>query len=162
MRDYILAERDLHPRAQPQDYIKLIFQSEFGPGHLIADRSFSHNRLINEWNEVKNLPSETNQEIGGGYVRLCLKGISESMLDRVNTAFVTSANEKRGSEAGFMAKLDTFVKMAEENLFDFSAGDASRAIEEYLSGGIKPTSHTKIYHRHYTPAYRVVKKELLK
>ena len=162
MREFILAEKRLHPFAQPQDYIKLIFQSEFGPGHLVADRNFSHNRLTDEWNSVKDLPQEENQDIGGGYIRLCIKGIGEQQLSAVNTAFVTSANEKSGSEAGFLAKLDIFIAMAEEDVFDFSALQAKQAAEEYLAQGIKPTSHTKIYHRHYTPAYRVVKKEYYK
>jgi len=162
MREYIMLEKQLHPRAQPQDYIKLIFQSEFGPGHLIADRSFSHSRLINEWNTVKNLPPEPPQEIGGGYLRLCIKGISSDVLDDVNNAFVTSANEKTGSRENFTAKLGVFLQMAEEGFFDFTGAEAQKAVAEYLKNGIKPTSHTQIYHRHYTPAYRVVKKEFIK
>ncbi|MBQ8604944.1 MAG: hypothetical protein IJ410_08920 [Oscillospiraceae bacterium] len=160
MKEYILKEKQLHPAALPQDYIKLIFQSEFGPGHLIADRNFSHDRLINEWESVKNLPQEESQEIGGGYIRLCIKGIDRSVLDKVNTAFVTSANEKTGSEASFMSKISLFVEMAAEDVFDFTQSEAVQAVEEYLKGGIKPTSHTKTYHSHYTPAYRVVRKEL--
>ncbi len=162
MREYILTERQLHPRAQPQDYIKLIFQSEFGPGHLIADRSFSHSRLINEWGSVKNLPPEPPQEIGGEYIRLCIKGISEDVLEAINAAFVVSANQKTGNRENFTAKLDVFLQMAEEGIFDFSSEEAQKAVAEYLENGIKPTSHTQTYHRHYTPAYRVAKKEFIK
>ena len=161
MREHILTEKRLHPYAQPQDYIKLIFQSEFGPGHLIADRSFSHNRLADEWAEVKHLPGEASQDIGGGYIRLCIKGTDRGRLDKINRAFVASANEKSGSEEGFMKKLDIFLQMAEEGLFVFSYRQAKAAAEEYLANGIKPTSHTEIYHRHYRPAYRVVKKDYL-
>lgn len=158
MEKAILNEIRLHPQAQPQDYIKLIFQSEFGPGHLIANREYARGRLYDEWQQVKTLPREPPQDIGGGYVRLCIKGIDESRLADINTAFVTSANEKSGSEAGFLEKLDLFVKMAAEGMFDFDTRQAQAAVNEYLAGGIRPTSHTKIYHRHYAPAYRVVKK----
>ncbi len=158
MEKAILNERQLHPQAQPQDYIKLIFQSEFGPGHLIANPEYARGRLYDEWQQVKALPQEPPQDIGGGYIRLCIKGIDESRLADINTAFVTSANEKTGSDAGFLAKLDLFVKMVAEGIFDFDTRQAEAAVQEYLTGGIRPTSHTKTYHRHYTPAYRVVKK----
>lgn len=158
MKAAILNEKSIHPYAQPQDYIKLIFQSEFGPGHLIPNPDWAKNRLYEEWQQVKDMPAENPQDIGGGYIRLCIKGIDESRLEEINTAFVASANEKTGSEAGFMAKLELFLEMAWENCFEFDLNTAENAVKEYLKDGIRPTSHTKVYHRHYAPAYRVVKK----
>ena len=162
MKDYILHARNLHPFALPQDYIKLIFQHEFGPGHLIADKNYAQTRLINEWNEVHHLPYEGEQDIGGGYVRVCLKGLDEAQLEKLNEAFVKSANEKSGSDFAFEAKLDEFIVLAKDGAFAFGFEDAKAAVKEYLSGGIRPTSHTKQYHEHYKPAYRVVKKEYWK
>lgn len=158
MKAAILNEKSIHPYAQPQDYIKLIFQSEFGPGHLIPNPDWAKNRLYEEWQQVKDMPAENPQDIGGGYIRLCIKGIDESRLEEINTAFVASANEKTGSETGFMAKLKLFLAMAGENCFEFDFRTAENAVKEYLKDGIRPTSHTKVYHRHYAPAYRVVKK----
>lgn len=158
MRKIITEEKKLHPHAQPQDYIKLLFQSEFGPGHLITNPDWARNRLYEEWQQVKNLPAQPPQDIGGGYVRLCIKGIDESRLEEINTAFVTSANQKSGSDAGFMEKLELFMAMAQEGCFAFDGQTAEMAANEYLKEGIRPTSHTKIYHQHYTPAYRVVRK----
>lgn len=160
MKNAILAEAKLHPFSQPQDYIKLIFQSEFGPGHLIPNPEYARNRLYDEWNKVKNLPSEQPQGIGGGYIRLCIKGIDESELEKINHLFVTAANEKAGSDSGFMSKLDLLVAMASDGLLPFDATRADTAVKEYLSGGIRPTSHTEVYHSHYAPAYRVVKKHI--
>ena len=158
MKAAILNEKSIHPNAQPQDYIKLIFQSEFGPGHLIPNPDWAKNRLYEEWQQVKDIPAENPQDIGGGYIRLCIKGIDESRLEEINTAFVASANEKTGSEAGFMTKLELFLEMAGENCFDFDLNTAENAVKEYLKDGIRPTSHTKVYHRHYAPAYRIIKK----
>ena len=36
------------------------------------------------------------------------------------------------------------LDIAKQNLFPFSYGDAQTAVDEYLSGGIRPTSHTKV------------------
>ncbi len=161
MKEYILNEYNLHPQARVQDFIKLIFQSEFGPGHLIADPQYAYNRLITEWENVKGLPREAPQNIGGGYVRLCLKGIDRGQLEKINTAFVTSANRKTGSEEGFMKKINLLLDMIEKGRLPFDYSQSKQAVEEYMTGGIKPTSHTKIYHRHYTPAYRVISAELI-
>ena len=161
MKNILLHESQIHPFAQPQDYIKLIFQSEFGPGHLIADANYSKQRLADEWNTVKDLPYEESQDIGDGYIRLNIKGISSHQLDDINRAFFNSANEKSGSNEGFMGKIGLFLSMTKNNLFSFSYETAQDAVNEYLSGGIRPTSHTKIYHSHYTPAYRVVNKKHL-
>ncbi|MBR4878912.1 MAG: hypothetical protein IKU13_03680 [Clostridia bacterium] len=162
MKEYILNERNLHPYALPQDYIKLIFQQEFGPGHLIADKNYAEQRLLNEWEEVHHLPYEAEQDIGGGYVRVCLKGLDEAQLGKLNEAFVKSANQMSGSNLAFESKLDEFVVMAKDGVFDFGFDEAKAAVEEYLAGGIRPTSHTKQYHDHYKPAYRVVRKEYWK
>ena len=162
MKEYILLEKQLHPFALPQDYIKLIFQHEFGPGHLIADPVYAKNRLMSEWQETHNLPTEAEQNIGNGYVRVSLKGLDEAQLEKLNEAFVTSANEGGGSNLAFEAKLDEFIVMAKEGVFDFDFDEAKAAVQEYLADGIRPTSHTKQYHDHYKPAYRVVKKEYWK
>ena len=156
MKNILLYEKQIHPYAQPQDYIKLIFQSEFGPGHLISDANYSKQRLVDEWNMVKDLPYEENQDIGDGYVRLNIKGVSPQQLDDINYAFFTSANEKRGSDENFLKKIELFLDMAKEDIFPFSYDSAQSSVDEYMTGGIRPTSHTKIYHFHYTPAYRVV------
>lgn len=161
MKDAIILESKLHPEAQPQDYIKLIFQSEFGPGHLIADPEYSKKRLLDEWQTVKNQPAEDVQDIGDGYLRLCIKGTGDEQLEAINNAFFASANEKSGSDAGFIKKLELFLAMAEQGTFDFDSVRAKQAVDQYLADGIRPTSHTKIYHSHYGPAYRVVHKKYL-
>ena len=162
MNEYILLEKQLHPFALPQDYIKLIFQQEFGPGHLIAAPVYAENRLMNEWQETHNLPYEAEQNIGNGYVRVSLKGLDEAQLKKLNQAFVTSANQMSGSNLAFESKLDELIVMAKDGVFDFDFDEAKAAVEEYLAGGIRPTSHTKQYHEHYKPAYRVVKKDYWK
>lgn len=162
MKEYILLEKELHPFALPQDYIKLIFQHEFGPGHLIADPLVAEGRLLGEWQDTHSLPYEPEQDIGNGYVRVSLKGLDEGELKRLNEAFVKSANEKSGSNRDFETKLDLFITLAEEGCFDFDFDAAYKAVATYLMEGIRPTSHTKQYHEHYKPAYRVVKKQYWK
>ena len=157
MKNAIENENRIHPMAQPQDYIKLAFQSEYGPGHLIADSEAAKQRLYSEWNSVKNLPREEPQDIGGGYIRLCIKGIDEAELENINNAFVASANENSGDDDIFIEKLELIKAMARLKILPFTEQDAEKRIDDYLQGGIRPTSHTETYHKFYKPAYRVVK-----
>ena len=36
---------DRYPKMQPQDVVKLLYQGEFGPGHMIKDPAASLKRL---------------------------------------------------------------------------------------------------------------------
>ena len=162
MKKAIETEYRLHPQRQVQDYIKLAFQSEYGPGHLIADRSAACERLYSEWEKVKDMPREKPQDIGGGYVRLCIKGMDKNELDSVNRAFVESANTETGDDDIFLEKLELIKSMAACGMLPFTVQEAGKQIAEYLSGGIRPTSHTAVYHSHYSPAYRVVRADLIR
>ena len=42
-----------YPQMQPQDVVKLLYQNEFGPGHLISDPLVCLNRLKDEYAYVE-------------------------------------------------------------------------------------------------------------
>ena len=44
-----------YPLMQIEDKIKLIMQSILGPSHLINDKEKVKTRIINEYNEIKDL-----------------------------------------------------------------------------------------------------------
>ena len=48
IKDVCLEHAKRYVKMQPQDAVKLVFQSEFGGGHLISDEQASINYLIEE------------------------------------------------------------------------------------------------------------------
>ena len=48
MRDIILEHWSRYPGMQPEDGVKLLYQSEFGGGHMIPDPCKSLERLVQE------------------------------------------------------------------------------------------------------------------
>ena len=55
------------------DAVKLLYQSEFGPGHMIPDESASLQRLYEEWENTSHSSSGPFSEaIGNGLVRIYL------------------------------------------------------------------------------------------
>ena len=43
-----------YPESTPQDYVKLLYQSDFGGGHLLADRESAFARLQDEYSAVQS------------------------------------------------------------------------------------------------------------
>ena len=50
MREILLEHGDRYPDMKPEDAVKLLYQSEFGGGHMISDPSQSLEHLIHEKN----------------------------------------------------------------------------------------------------------------
>ena len=47
-----------YPAMTPQDAVKLLYQSAFGPGHLIADPAYALRRLEEEIERIKTEESQ--------------------------------------------------------------------------------------------------------
>ena len=104
LEDCILEHIKRYPEMEIQDVVKIVFQSEFGGGHMIKDPSDSLNRLYREYENIKEtqrgLPVYF-ELIGNRLGRLYLDGIDAHLsLETVNRFFVNTAarvNSDRGS-----------------------------------------------------------------
>src|SRR5690606_24132834 len=99
-----------YPRMQVQDAVKLIYQNEFGGGHLVSDREGSLARLRDEYASVTGRDSELSvgkgdhaavplfEDIGNGLCRINLAGLGRYpvSLETVNNFFIHTANTHRG------------------------------------------------------------------
>ena len=153
-----------YPLMEPTDVVKLLYQNEFGGGHLISDPARSLAYLRQEW---ESLPGEkSNQEdmplledIGGGLCRLHLAPAKAGGLytpEQINDWFVRSAAAHRGSQDRFLATLDWLEEKAEIFPFRFSKEALQNYLAAYREAGCPMVSHSETYRRAYRPAYRVV------
>lgn len=99
-----------YPLMQPQDVVKLLYQNEFGPGHLVADPEACLERLKDEFS--KTVPDERIpliESIGNGLIRINLANMEESdlSLEDVTRFFVKSASEVTGDRGTFLKTLDS-------------------------------------------------------
>src|SRR5690554_2896384 len=92
MRPLLLAQAGRTPAMAVQDYVKLLYQAEFGGGHLIDDPDRSLERLVTEAGQIDEAsPSapDTNptlyEPIGNGLARLHLQGLLRR-ADPVNSS----------------------------------------------------------------------------
>ena len=101
MKNIILEHVKKYPHMEIRDVGKLIYQSEFGGGHMIPNNQISLNRIQEEYaslaSEALNVPSVV-ENIGNGLARIYLSCLEHSLPAEVlNEMFVHSANNKKGT-----------------------------------------------------------------
>ena len=87
-----------YPWMQVRDAVKLIYQNEMGPGHMVKSEADSLRRLEMEFPKSQ-AGSALFEDIGNGLCRLYLGALREQdiTLGTVNRFFLHTANNHRGS-----------------------------------------------------------------
>ncbi len=163
MKNMLLKHYKAYPKMQLEDAVKLVYQSEFGGGHIIKSEADSLQRLKDEYSALQVSPdlSKMFEDIGTGMCRLNLGALDGVSIDTVNRFFVVSANTSKGSVKSFEKKLACIARCCEERLLPFDADAAKVYIKELRAKGYPPVSHSEEYRQAYKPAYRVVKAQFM-
>lgn len=147
-----------YPASQPQDIIKLLYQSSFGPAHAIKDAGAAYEWLLSEYRSAQQREGPLLESIGNGYARLDLHTLDHNGVSPEAAAawFVQSA-VPAGAKDDFAALL---FALAEEALpIDMPA--FNEFVQQYVALGCPAVHHSLEYSQAYSPAYRVVKEDLI-
>ena len=161
MKAILLDHARRYPRMEPTDAVKLLYQSEFGGGHLIRDENACLTRLLEEYRatpQCREIP--LTEDIGGGIVRVNLAALDEHGLspEELGQIFLCSAAQTRGTMASFREKLTLLQKLTADRAMPFDMAALSAYLTEYEQAGFPPVSHSEAYRNAYHPAYRVAAK----
>ena len=156
IRDIIKKHAEKYPEMQPQDLYKLIYQNEFGGGHLIRDKEKCREYLYNEYDNVEHINTEREEYIGNGIVRINLKGLKREELDGLIEKFVLSAEKVKGNINSFKEKLKLACETVKSGVFSFTLADFTAFLTEAEEKNYPAVSHSDVYKRLYSPSYRVV------
>ncbi|MBO4939183.1 MAG: hypothetical protein J6C98_09365 [Oscillospiraceae bacterium] len=149
-----------YPLMQPRDAVKLIYQNEFGGGHLIRDEQACLNYLRREYADLEKDPTAAlYEDIGNGIVRVNLAAVKPENLEQLGRDFIASAAKHKGTLDSFLNKLEVLKKLAAEGAFAFDADALSVYLSEYEAAGCPAVSHSAQYRLNYEPSYRVIQKE---
>ena len=148
-----------YPLSQPQDIVKLLFQSEFGPAHAVSDPDAALRFLLEEYASVRQEEGPLYERIGNGYVRLNLKTLDFNRLtpEKAAEAFVKSA-VPAGDRSAFAEALRT---LAGNELVIKLMPALPGYVEEYVKSGCPAVHHSESYKKAYSPAYRVIREEFI-
>lgn len=146
-----------YPQMQPTDAVKLVYQNEFGGGHLIRDEQACLDYLRREYASVEKDPSAPlYEDIGNGIIRVNLSAVKEDELAQLGSAFISSAAKHKGTMDRFRSKLEVLRGLTAEGVFAFSGDALDAYLSEYEQAGCPPVSHSPVYRQCYRPSYRVV------
>ena len=153
-----------YPNMQPQDAVKLLYQHQFGPGHMVSDPLTALQRLCDEWEQTPSDPSAPLlEDIGNGLVRVMLAAwnAEEYPAAVLNSDFVRSAQAHTGSRESFSDQLSALRELTSQGLLPFSLEALDRYLAQYTAAGCPAVSHSDEYRTSYRPAYRVIRRDCL-
>ena len=161
MTSILLAHARRYPQMEPTDAVKLLYQSEFGGGHLIRDEQACLNRLLEEYRATpqrRDIP--LTEDIGGGIVRVNLAALDANGVtpEQLGQIFLRSAAQVRGTMTAFREKLALLQELATAGAMPFSRDALDAYLADYEAAGFPPVSHSETYRKHYQPAYRIAAK----
>lgn len=145
-----------------RDAVKLLYQSEFGGGHMIVNPDKSLKRLKDEYDEEKSRKQEEKaadavEEIGNGICRLHLTAVEEGLsLETLNQMFVKTADSRVGKISRFEKELEQLVSCCQSGELPFPVSEVKAYLKEYQRQGYPAVSHSEAYKAAYQPSYRVV------
>lgn len=148
-----------YPAMEPTDAVKLIYQNEFGGGHMIRDTESCLAYLRREYAMTQHDPSHpVLEEIGNDIVRVHLQALPEDRVEELGLAFIRSAAIRQGSADDFRKKLDVLRRLCADGQMPFDLQRLDAYLKEYEQAGFPAVSHSDAYRQAYHPAYRIVKK----
>ncbi len=153
-----------HPKARVQDLLKLLYQSVFGCGHMLGDKTEGLTTLDAELQALAPSIHATNclTDVGGGFSRLHLRAVQEHDLSphTLYRLFELSALQPSGNMEEFLQKVYVLQELCRAGNLPFSAHEVEEFVRDWQNSGARPFSHSPDFKKAYHPAYRVVKTAL--
>lgn len=148
MKNIINYHRKHFPYSKTQDFVKLLYQSTFGPGHFIKDYEQIERYLNNELINIKEEKNNLYEHIGNNTVRVNLFPYIEyfNKNDLLN-AFYQSMS---------------LYKHNEQNISSFKQNLSLITDDGFLKNyEFTDVHHTETYRNYYNPHYRVISTNFL-
>ena len=159
LKAILITHAKRYPLMQPTDAVKLIYQNEFGGGHLIRDEEACLNYLRREYADLEKDPTAPlYEDIGNGIVRVNLAAVREEDLEQLGQDFIASAVKHKGTLDSFLNKLEVLQTLTTEGVFAFDLDALNAYLSEYKAAGYLAVSHSEQYRQAYKPSYRVILK----
>ena len=161
LSEILRAHAARYPQMSPCDAVKLLYQNEFGGGHMIRDEQACLNYLRREYADLEKDPAAPlHEDIGNGIVRVNLAAVKPEDLEQLGKNFIDSAAKHKGTMDSFLNKLEVLRKLTAEGVFAFDTNALTAYLFEYKADGYPAVSHDEIYRTTYKPAYRIVLSEM--
>jgi hypothetical protein len=128
MRSARARHAEKYPFSRARDMVKMLYQAQFGGGHMIPDQEKSLHRLRDEMATAQG--GELFEDIGGGMCRMMLAPLRGTGMsaETANAMFVQGANSVKGSMGSFLQSLSALEKAAREGKMPFPDAELTQYI----------------------------------
>ena len=148
-----------YPLMREGDWLKLLYQASFGPGHFVPDPAKALIRLQDEITALPVLaPGPLTEPVGHGIFRLYLApALREGLRPQTIAAlFCRAARVAAPDPARFAADAAALIDRSRRGALDADPETLGRLLRECEEAGWAPFSHTAAYRAAYAPAYRLI------
>ncbi len=150
-----------YPLSTSQDFVKFLYQSILGGGHLITNEEANYQYLLKEYTEIKYDENHIlYEDISDHLVRVHLEALKEDELKLYHRLFMLSASYSLSLER-FIQELDNVEDMIKKGLLPLSYDEYKTYIEKYRQDNYPLVRHTPTFRDMYHPHYRLMKKEYI-
>lgn len=161
-KDICLQYFKRYPLSEIQDFIKFLFQSVMGSGHLISDPIKNYQMFLDEYNCIEYDENHILfEEISDDLLRLHLEPLKRESLEEIHKLVMLSTFSNHSKE-----ELLTVFKEVElgieEGWIPYDLNEWKKEVKEYIDKGCSVISHSSTFRIHYHPHYRLIKKEYKK
>lgn len=162
--DYLMKQLTLHPYMQPQDIIKLCYQSAFGAEHLLSDVNAAKIFFHAEYNSVPETNCILYEEISDSICRINLSAWKASGMpaEWLFHMFVNTVAVPQSEKDVFMQNLRAAEKLLQDIHIAFPFDEWNSYLNKYKDAGMPSVHHSQIYRDMEHPAYRIVNKRFLR
>ena len=147
-----------YPQMEAVDDIKLVYQNEFGGGHLVQNGEETVQRILRE-QEAAAPVSSPIEPIGNGLCRYHLGTVEPQKAETLARLFAAAAAQTTGSSEGFKEKLSLLRQLCETGALKLDTAQLDAALASYPLDQHPPISHSEAFRAAYAPHYRVLRLE---
>ena len=150
---------------QVQDIYKMLYQSIYGPSHLLANLIRAEENLKTEYRAIIASGDEQMIEpisLDGSIIRVNLRPYKayEGNIDLLFEVLRKSASQVKGDEAAFIALWQELTLLVEKGKLQFDISEVKKFSQELRERGAHVKHHSGEYLAANKPTYRVVVAEI--
>lgn len=151
------------PSLRPQDLLKALHQSVFGPGHFVMDQAAGLTLLQKELEALQKVDGPETEPLDGDFCRVHLRYLKESGLapKTLFRLFFLSARNRCGNVMELEKKLAVLLELDRQGRLPFIPGEMPQAIENWQRQGFPACHHSPEFRAAYNPAYRLIQREFV-
>lgn len=165
IEEIILDELKVHPKLEPVDIYKLLYQAMYGPSHIVRDLGQLSMSISSELWQSEQPYYPFYQDIGPVYTRISLSVLKvdsdvkerQTIIDYLSRWIIASCEEEPDDIELLRHSWNLSLPMMKRLMP--AESEAWDKVTEMVSHG-RITSHSAAFHHYYSPHYRLVRKDL--